>query len=128
MRGQNLYNPAPDTAHTLQEKCVLSNDQMHALSITHPSIYVAQADGREQTVDGEVVAEAAPEQIIEMEINKLHREAREITPVRRSAGTHMQIPIKLWEHAGVATDARLVVNVSSDLSRELNTLCIQERI
>ena len=111
-----MYNPAPDTTHSLQEKCVLSNDQMHALSITHPSIYVAQADGIEQTVDGDVVAEAAPEQIIEMEINKLHREAREITPARRSAGTHMLIPIKLWEHADVATDARLVVNVSSDLS------------
>ena len=116
MRGQNLYNPAPDTTHTLQDNCVLNDDQMYALSITHPSIYVAPADGSEQTVDGEVVAEASPEQVIEMEINKLHREAREITPARRSADTHVQIPIKLWEQAGVATDARLVVNVSSDLS------------
>ena len=40
-----------------------------------------------------------------MEINKLHREARETTPARRSADTHVQMPIKLWEQAGVATDA-----------------------
>ena len=63
MRGQNLYNPAPDTTHTLQDNCVLNNDQMHALSITHPSIYVAPADGIEQTVDGEVVANLAPDNI-----------------------------------------------------------------
>ena len=60
------------TTHTLQDNCVLNNDQMHVLSITYPSIYVALADGIEQTADGEVVAEAAPEQVIEMEINKLH--------------------------------------------------------
>ena len=56
MRGQNLYNPAPDTTHTLQDNCVLNNDQMHVLSITYPSIYVALADGIEQTADGEVAA------------------------------------------------------------------------